>query len=309
MYESYDKIIAEEVLRIRVSQMYVNEEIKAKKFKIPIHLAFGHEAIAVAVANMMEDSDVLILTHRNIAYNLAREKSLKRILDEYLLKSTGLAGGRLGSMNLRNPNKGVIYSSSILGNSFSVSTGVALAQKMLHPRGFTVVLGGDGSIEEGSFFESLTMLKSLDLSAMVIIEDNEWSLATHTSERRCPINLSKVCESLGICYIKLSGNNPFDYIKKLKEMREISLRDQVPVCVEVTMVTLGDWILESPEYPEGKFINYHAGATPSGDIKKWPEVFRSSEEDPVFVLRSYFDKDILHEMSVRIADKIKKEIA
>ena len=120
MTEKFNKKIAYDILRIRLGQIVINEEYKKGNFKIPIHLAFGHESIAVAISNIMENNDKLILSHRNIAYNLAREGSLKPILDEYFLKPTGLMKGQFGSMNLINPSKGVVYSSSILGNNFSV---------------------------------------------------------------------------------------------------------------------------------------------------------------------------------------------
>ena len=174
-------------------QISINQKYKEKKFKIPIHLALGHEAIATAISKVMSTKDSLILTHRNIAYNLARIDSLKPILNEYLLEKNGLMEGKLGSMNLINPNKGVLYSSSILGNNFAVAVGVSLTHDMHQSEGITIVLGGDGSIEEGSFHESLLMLKSLNLSALVIIENNEWSMSTRINERRHPINLQKFC--------------------------------------------------------------------------------------------------------------------
>ena len=106
-----DEKIAEEILRLRISQISINEEYKAGKFKIPVHLALGHEAIAVALNHIFQDGDKLILSHRNMAYNLVRLGKLRPILDEYFLKPTGLAGGKLGSMNLINPSRGIIYAS------------------------------------------------------------------------------------------------------------------------------------------------------------------------------------------------------
>ena len=102
MNTNYDKKIAKAILRLRLSQMIVNEDYKEGKFKIPIHLAFGHEAIAVAVNNIMKEEDRIILTHRNIAYNLARLGTLKPILHEYYLKPSGIMSGKKGSMNLIN---------------------------------------------------------------------------------------------------------------------------------------------------------------------------------------------------------------
>lgn len=178
MTELIDRKIAHDIVKIRIAQMMINELYKEGKFQIPIHLAFGHETIAVAIDRIMEEDDKLILSHRNIAFNLARAKTMKDILNEYFLKKGGLAEGKLGSMNLVNPSKGIIYSSSILGNNFSVAVGVALAQKIKSKKGLTIVFGGDGSIEEGSFHESLMMFKSLKLPGFIIIENNEWSIST-----------------------------------------------------------------------------------------------------------------------------------
>ena len=75
-------------------------------------------------------------------------------------------------MNLINTSKGIIYTSSILGNNFSVAIGVALAQKIHSTKGIAIVLGGDGSMEEGSFHESLLMAKSLKLACFIIIENS-----------------------------------------------------------------------------------------------------------------------------------------
>ena len=183
-----DKII-EELIRTRLSQVLINEEYKNGKFKIPIHLSFGHEGIAVAVSNTMQGQDKLILSHRNIAYNLVRCGKFRPIMEEYYLTGSGIANGRLGSMNLMQKKNGIIYSSSILANNFSVSAGAAMAEKLWQKSGVIFVVGGDGSMEEGSFYESLVMMKSLGLSVIVIIENNEWSLATHISERRTPIDL------------------------------------------------------------------------------------------------------------------------
>ena len=168
-FEDYTKKIAYDMLRVRLSQMIVNENYKDGNFKIPIHLAFGHETIAIAINEIMKDEDKLILSHRNIAFNLARLGCLKPIMDEYFLKSTGLYKGKGGSMNLRNPSRGIIYSSSILGNNFSIAVGVAMSQKIKQSNGVTIVFGGDGGIEEGSFHESILMFKSINLGGLMII--------------------------------------------------------------------------------------------------------------------------------------------
>ena len=80
----HDLEVAKNILRLRLSQMIINEKYKAGQFKIPIHLALGHETIAVAVDLVMHDNDKLVLSHRNIHYNLARIRTLKEEIEEYL---------------------------------------------------------------------------------------------------------------------------------------------------------------------------------------------------------------------------------
>ena len=44
-------VIARDVLRLRFAQLLLNEQLKQKgAICIPVHLALGHEAIAVALA-------------------------------------------------------------------------------------------------------------------------------------------------------------------------------------------------------------------------------------------------------------------
>lgn len=301
--------IAEKIIRIRLSQMIINEKYKQNKFKIPLHLSFGHETIATAVSQIMNKKDKLILTHRNMAYNLARLGKLKPILDEYYLKSSGLANGKTGSMNLVNKEKGVIYTSSILGNNFSVATGIAMGEKMHSEQGITIVLAGDGSIEEGSFHESLLMLKTLELSALIIVENNEWSMSTKISERRHSINLEKFAESYDIKFVQISGNDPIKYIQELNNLKEFSLKEKTPVLIEVMVTTLGEWkFMNDPEFPDGKIVNYHAGPAPTVDIEKRDPKIADDVTDPIFVLEKQLGNEIIKNITKNILKELMNEI-
>lgn len=302
------KKIAEKMLRVRISQMMINEKYKDGKFKIPIHLAFGHETIAVSISEIMDEEDKLILTHRNVAYNISRLDKLKPIMDEYDLKTNGLDNGKSGSMNLINPKKGIVYTSSILGNNFSVGVGIAMAQEIKRNNGVTIILGGDGSLEEGSFHESILMFKSLGLSGILIIENNEWSMATKISERRSHIDLDKFAEAYGVQYVKLEGNNPIQYIEKLKNLKKISQEEKKLICVEVMVNTLGDWIMKNDDNPNGKFINYHAGPAPEIDIKTCPALIKENESDPIFILSNMLGMSELNEISQVIQKELEMEL-
>lgn len=307
MRKYFDLDIAREVLRIRLCQMIVNEKYKRGEFEIPIHLAFGHEAIAVAVARCMEDEDKLILTHRNIHYNLAKNESLRRQLDEYFLKESGLSKGFSGSMNLANIEKGLVYTSSILGNNLSVAAGLALANKVKDSKGVVFVVTGDGAIEEGGFYETMLFIKSNALNVLIIVENNEWSLATKINERRCNINLEKLAATFEINYALLKGNEVYEYVNKIREIREYILKDKTSFCIEVCLSTLGGYFVKTNEASIGRCVNYHAGPASMVCLDKWP-LIEQTDNDPLFVLLKYFDERLLRELAVEALKDIKEDI-
>ena len=107
MVEKSSKILmsSEEVLatKLRLWQMEINEELKKKRFKVPVHLGLGTEALVVAIASVIDIGDNLLLTHRNAAFNLVMAEDPKAVVREYEGLNDGLAFGQLGSMNLVNP--------------------------------------------------------------------------------------------------------------------------------------------------------------------------------------------------------------
>lgn len=207
---------ARQVLQIRYWQHLVNELLKRPgRFRVPIHCAFGHEALAVATHLTMRPGDRLLLTHRNMAYHFAHAGAFEPVALEYDLSAAGLAQGRLGSMNLTNPARGLVYTSSILGNNLPVACGMALAMRERAAASRVYVLTGDGAIEEGAFWESLVFAKSHGLNVVFVVENNDHSLASTIAERRCAIDLERVAGAVGAPFVRLEGNSPVGYARAL----------------------------------------------------------------------------------------------
>lgn len=300
--------VIEKTIWLRLAQLVINEGCKNGDFLVPIHLALGHEALAVAVDAAMTPSDNLLLTHRNIHYNLARLGSLRPEIAEYYLRDSGIAKGRLGSMNLANPDRGIIYTSSILGNNLPVAAGCALANRAAGNDGVVIVVTGDGAIEEGAFYESLLFMKSNGLITIVLVENNEWSLGTRIEERRTTIDLSRFAAALDVEYTLLRGNDPFEYIDRLRELRKQALASRSPILIEATVTTFGYWYVETAEYPDGKFINYHAGPAPKVQLCPFP-ILGEDENDPLIAIGRYANEDTIREISVRLIAQLEAEVA
>jgi len=300
--------LAREVLRLRLSQMLINEMYRAKAFRVPIHLAMGHEALAVGLVAALRAADRLVLSHRNLHYNLAKTARLRPIVDEFLLKPEGLARGKLGSMNLTNPDAGIAYTSSILGNNFGVAVGLGLALKLAGEGGIVAVVTGDGAMEEGTFHEALVFLAGHRIPALVIVENNGWSLASTIAERRGPLDVAALAKGYGAEYVALSGNDVEAYRAALAAARQAAVSREGPVVVEASLDSLGSWRMKTPDFPEGKYINYHAGPAPEVEPMDWP-VLAADERDPVHALTARFDQARLRAEACDLLARLRAELA
>ena len=279
--------LIQELFRVRMTMLAINDNIRHKRFQIPIHLGLGHEAIAVAVSQSKHLRDCLVLSHRNMHYNVANQPDPKRIFDEYDLQHSGMGSGKYGSMNLIHPQKGLVYTSSILGNNLCVAAGIAKANHILEQQNqtepsVTIVVTGDGAMEEGAFYESLLMAKTSKVPMIVIVENNGWSMYTQIHERRFPIDVQGLATSMNIPYHQFAGNDVVAYANQFSQCRSEALEKQTPVVVEVMIHTLGDyWTEDKPDAPS-RIINYHHGLAPMIE-QIHNVVVEKGESDAVYV--------------------------
>ena len=266
-------------LSIRVSQFALNDLLKMGLFKTPIHLAMGHELVALAVQRARNEGDPLILPHRNLHYQLAMGVGLESLVAEGLLLGGTEYGGRTGIMNMMSTSRGNLYTSSILGNNLPVACGVALADKTNHRDQVTWVVTGDGAIEEGAFAECLLLASSLNLPTVFLIEDNGWSLATHISQRRYDIDLQLLASAYGCRAFEIDGTNWASLSSHLPGVRSTAVSG-TPCVVRLKLTTLGGRWVEDADGGTKRLINYHAGVAPESALSiKYP-IF-SGDGDPL----------------------------
>ena len=238
-------------LKSRVFQLQINELIKKKQFKLPIHLALGHEFVSAIVKTNFNNKDKLLLSHRNIHFSSIFSKNvLKKYLGLSIQKNTKHYKSE-GSMNYTDKNANIPYSSSVLGNNLSVACGVAKANK--DKGGVTICVTGDGAIEEGAFYECLILSKYLRLPLIFLIENNNWSMATSIKERRSSINFNYLAKSIGINYYKFKRLNIKKNIFNYKIAVDQCRKNKLPIICEFEVKTLGSFI------SCGKKIHYHHG--------------------------------------------------
>ena len=283
---SNKNLIITEIIRNRVYQLLINEKIGCGEFKIPVHLALGHEAIATAIRQASNEADAIFCTHRNLHFNIAFNANFSDEYYELKLSPKSKSKGALGSMNLSHPDGVIKYSSSILGNNLGAACGYALGNHATNSGGIVFAVTGDGAIEEGIFYEALLFAASQKLKIIFIVENNKWSLATEIKQRRSAINLEALSKSFDIGYKVFNDNNVFEYIKNINKIKEDVFLKSNPCILEVNLTTLGYRHTET-----GRCINYHAGNAGNVVFDVDNIVLSDiAEEDPLNVLKKYISE-------------------
>ena len=134
------------------------------------HLYSGQEAVAVGFASALDPADRVACTYRGHGHALALGLAPEALLAELLGRSTGVNGGRAGSMNVVDLDHGLIGCFGIVGGSIAAATGVALA---LRGTGrIAVAYFGDGTTNQAYFFECMNFAKVFSLPLVFVCENN-----------------------------------------------------------------------------------------------------------------------------------------
>ena len=149
----------------RVQSLFLKGEVYGTT-----HLYSGQEAVAVGFAGVLHADDRVACTYRGHGHLLAMGTDPEALLAELLGRETGVNGGRAGSMNVVDPDHGVLGCYGIVGGSIAAATGAAVSLR--GTGAIAVAYFGDGATNQAYFFECLNFAKVLDLPVLFVCENN-----------------------------------------------------------------------------------------------------------------------------------------
>jgi acetoin:2,6-dichlorophenolindophenol oxidoreductase subunit alpha len=135
-----------------------------------VHLYTGQEACAVGVCSALQAGDRVAATYRGHGAALAMGTEPRALAAELMGRSTGVCGGRAGSMNVIDLEHGLIGCFGIVGGSIAAATGAGLS--LQRTGGVAVAFFGDGATNHGYFHECLNFARVRRLPVLFVCENN-----------------------------------------------------------------------------------------------------------------------------------------
>jgi TPP-dependent pyruvate/acetoin dehydrogenase alpha subunit len=196
-------------LVIRKCEEHLGEATKNGAFPGAVHLYIGQEAIAVPLCDQLNDSDWISSTHRGHGHFIAKGGNIKSMMAEIYGKSTGICGGKGGSMHVADFSKGIIGANGVVAGGMGLAVGAALAAKLDRKGVVSVIFFGDGAANQGVLMEAMNISSLWKLPMIFVCENNQYSEFTHTSE----VTSGKIADRarpFNIPTYEVDGNNVVD---------------------------------------------------------------------------------------------------
>src|SRR5918998_217803 len=100
---------------VRAVELGIESMHKRGRMNGSFHSSMGQEACAVGVCAALEREDMVTSTHRCHGHAVAKGVPIEGIFAELFGRSTGVSGGRGGSMHPHHPESGLLGQNAIVG--------------------------------------------------------------------------------------------------------------------------------------------------------------------------------------------------
>jgi pyruvate dehydrogenase E1 component alpha subunit len=149
-----------------------------------VHLYNGQEAVSSGVVKALRPGeDYVTSTYRDHVHALSAGVSARQVMAELFGKETGCSKGRGGSMHMFSKEHKLMGGFAFIGEGIPVSLGAAFASKYRREAlgdasadFVSVSFFGDGTANNGQFFECLNMAALWKLPIIFVVENNKWAI-------------------------------------------------------------------------------------------------------------------------------------
>jgi pyruvate dehydrogenase E1 component alpha subunit len=290
-----DKIAQyERMLEIREFEDQIIPIFAAGLARGSTHLCQGQEALAVGLASVLRDTDVVAATYRGHGIALALGLTPESVLGEIMGKANGCCGGVGGTMHLCDMSVGFLPTSAIVGAGIPIATGAALAFQSQGIDSVGVAVFGDGATNIGAFHEGLNLASIWKLPVIFICDNNVYGEYSRIHTTTPIEDLHMRAESYNMPHFALDG------------MDISAVQAGITKAVERARTGGGPTLIEAKTYRfSGHSRTDQALYRPAGELEKW------LERDPIKVTEEVLVKQgiLNHESIQAMKSSMKVEIA
>ncbi len=196
-----------------------------------VHLCIGEEATAIGSCMDLKSEDYILPTHRGHGQALAKGADPSKFLAEIIGRETGLCKGRVGSMHAFDRENNNLGAQGILEAQFPIAVGAGLALNLKKSKSIVACFFGDGTSNQGTFYEALNMADIWDLPIFFVCVNNLYGMGTHY-DKTSNVDIFEKAKSFNIITETVDGNDVEEVYIKAKKLISKVRKDRRPALLE-----------------------------------------------------------------------------
>nr|QVY57910.1 pyruvate dehydrogenase E1 component alpha subunit [Betaphycus gelatinus] len=265
-----------------------------------VHLYNGQEAVSTGVIKALDSTDYVCSTYRDHVHALSKGVPANLVMAELFGKETGCSHGRGGSMHIFSAPHNFLGGFAFIGEGIPVATGAAFqsvyrSQVLNDPRPMrvTACFFGDGTSNNGQFFECLNMAVLWKLPIIFIVENNQWAIGMAHNRSSSSPEIHKKAASFGLPGIEVDG------------MDVLAVRKVACQAIDRAREGEGPTLIEALTYR----FRGHSLADPD-ELRSRQEKEAWFARDPITSFKNYLLSNSIADQSIiaEIHAKIKKKV-
>ncbi len=259
--------------------------------------SIGEEAVSVATAMALRDSDMVFPTYRQQGILMARGWPIMDLMCQCLSNKGDRLEGKAIPICYSVRDKGFYSISGNLGTQMSQAVGWAMACAYKGEDGIAVAFTGEGATAEGDFHYALNFASTYHAPVLINVVNNQWAISTFqgmaAGESR---SFASRGLGFGLASLRVDGNDFLAVYAAVKWAAERARRGGGATVIEhFTYRKEGHSTSDDPS-------KYRA----EGEADAWPF------GDPIYRLKDYlvsigeWDKERHHAMIRELEEEVKQ---
>ncbi|WP_067674475.1 thiamine pyrophosphate-dependent dehydrogenase E1 component subunit alpha [Nocardia miyunensis] len=213
--------------------------VRAGRLNAAVYPVRGLEGVCAALGDVLEPTDYLVSTYRNLGDAVAKGVPLKRVVAESYGRKLGTSKGKGGPMHLVDVRAGLMATSGIVGGGVPIAVGLALAAQLDDEGQIAATTFGDGATSIGAFHEAMNLAALWKLPIVFVCQNNQWGEHTALSDYAGNPDLAERARAYGMHSIAVDGFDVLSTWRALREAADHARSGAGPAFVEAITYRLG----------------------------------------------------------------------
>ena len=291
----YEDMVLGRFFEDKCAEMYY----RGKMFGF-VHLYNGQEAVSTGVIKAMRSDDYVCSTYRDHVHALSAGVPARQVMAELFGKRTGCSRGRGGSMHLFSSEHNMLGGFAFIGEGIPVALGAAFQSRYRRDAlgqadadQVTACFFGDGTTNNGQFFECLNMAALWKLPILFVVENNKWAIGMAHERATSQPEIYRKASVFGMPGVEVDG------------MDVMAVRTVAQAAVARARAGEGPTLIECLTYR----FRGHSLADPD-ELRSKEEKDAWFARDPIRRFEAYLlERDLLEESALKeIRDRIQGTI-